>query len=290
MNTEYYRILLRTVEIGNITKAAELLGYTQSGISRIIGKVEEPLVHRNRTGITLRSEAEPLLNIARQIIGLENQLFQASEDIRQTGSSCIRIAAFRTAAVEIIPQLIRGFQEIDPLIHFEITERGKFSYVEEELQSGRVDLVFTADFACSDEEFLPLLRDDYYAVLPEGHPLGKEAVITSQMLSEYPFLISDATEENAELRAYIERVHGKNELLSMKILDDSMTVSLVEKGLGISIVAGAFLQDMTKKWSSVRWRRNSAGRSVSSAAVSLLETKVWSSLSAIHRSAFQRSA
>ena len=61
MNTEYYRILLRTVEIGNITKAAELLGYTQSGISRIIGKVEEelgtPLVHRNRTGITLRSEA-----------------------------------------------------------------------------------------------------------------------------------------------------------------------------------------------------------------------------------------
>ena len=33
----------------------------------------------------------------------------------------------------------------------------------------------------------------------------------------------------------------------MKILDDSMTVSLVEKGLGISVVAGAFLQDMTKK-------------------------------------------
>ena len=251
MNTEYYRILLRTVEIGNITKAAELLGYTQSGISRIIGKVEEelgtPLVHRNRTGITLRSEAEPLLHIVSQIIGLENQLFQASEDIRQTGSSCIRIAAFRTAAVVIIPQLIRGFRDVDPLIHFEITERGKFSYVEEELQSGRVDLAFTADFACSDEDFIPLLRDDYYAVLPEGHPLCGEAVITAQMLSEYPFLISDAAEENAELRTYIERVHGTNELLSMKILDDSMTVSLVEKGLGISVVAGAFLQDMTKK-------------------------------------------
>nr|MCR5022019.1 LysR family transcriptional regulator [Ruminococcus sp.] len=58
MNTEYYRILLRTVEIGNITKAAELLGYTQSGISRIIGKLEEelgtPIVTRNRTGIELR--------------------------------------------------------------------------------------------------------------------------------------------------------------------------------------------------------------------------------------------
>ena len=75
----------------------------------------------------------------------------------------------------------------------------------------------------------------------------EDRFITAQMLSEYPFLISDAAEENAELRTYIERVHGTNELLSMKILDDSMTVSLVEKGLGISVVAGAFLQDITKK-------------------------------------------
>ena len=106
MNTEYYRILLRTVEIGNITKAADLLGYTQSGISRIIGKVEEELgtslVHRNRTGITLRSEAEPLLHIITQIIQLENQLCQASESIRKNGGGCIRIATFRTAAVEIV--------------------------------------------------------------------------------------------------------------------------------------------------------------------------------------------
>lgn len=251
MNTEYYRILLRTVEIGNITKAADLLGYTQSGISRIIGKVEEELgtslVHRNRTGITLRSEAEPLLHIITQIIQLENQLCQASESIRKNGGGCIRIATFRTAAVEILPQLIKGFCEAEPLIHFEITERGRFSYVEEELLSGRVDLAFTADFACQDADFIPLLRDYYYAVLPEGHALCREKIISAQMLSGYPFLLSDAAEENAGLRAYIEQIHGTNDLLRMKMLDDSMTVSMVEKGLGISIVAGAFLQGITKK-------------------------------------------
>ena len=163
MNTEYYRILLRTIEIGNITKAAETLGYTQSGISRIIGKVEEELgtslVHRSRTGIRLRSYAEPLVRIITQIIQLENQLCQASESINRNGNRCIRIATFRTAAVEIIPQLIKVFCEIDPMIHFKITERGRFSYVNEEIQSGRADIAFTADFACQDSEFIPLLRD-----------------------------------------------------------------------------------------------------------------------------------
>ena len=251
MNTEYYRILLRTIEIGNITKAAETLGYTQSGISRIIGKVEEELgtslVHRSRTGIRLRSYAEPLVRIITQIIQLENQLCQASESINRNGNRCIRIATFRTAAVEIIPQLIKVFCEIDPMIHFKITERGRFSYVNEEIQSGRADIAFTADFACQDSEFIPLLRDYYYVVLPEGHPLCREKMITAQMMSPYPFLISDAAEENTKLRSYIDNMNCSNDLLHMKILDDSMTVSLVEKGLGISIVAGAFLQGITKK-------------------------------------------
>lgn len=251
MNTEYYRILQRTIEIGNITKAAELLGYTQSGISRIISKVEEELgtsiVIRNRTGIELCEHAKPLIETISKIVELENQLCQISDNIRKDANNTIRIATFRTAAVEIIPQLIKGYCEVDPLIHFEITERGRFSYVEEELQSGRADLAFTADFACADAGFLPLVRDYYYAVLPERHPLCREKLITAQMLSAYPFLISDAAEENGVLRSYIASFHDQSELVHMKMLDDSMTVSMVEKGLGISIVAGAFLQGITKK-------------------------------------------
>lgn len=251
MNTEYYRILLRTVEIGNITKAAELLGYTQSGISRIIGKLEEELgtsiVTRNRTGIELRDHAKPLIDTISQIVRLEDQLCQISDNIQKNSSNTIRIATFRTAAVEIIPQLIKGYCEVDPLVHFEITERGRFSYVEEELQSGRVDLAFTADFACADPGFLPLVRDYYYAVLPEGHPLCREKVVTAPMLSSYPFLLSDAAEENENLRNYIALLRDQSDLVRMKMLDDSMTVSMVEKGLGISIVAGAFLQGVTKK-------------------------------------------
>ena len=36
MNTEYYRIFPECVRTGNLTQAAENLGYTQSGISHIV--------------------------------------------------------------------------------------------------------------------------------------------------------------------------------------------------------------------------------------------------------------
>ena len=41
MDIGKYRALLRTVEMGNITRAAEELGYTQSAVSRIIASGQQ---------------------------------------------------------------------------------------------------------------------------------------------------------------------------------------------------------------------------------------------------------
>ena len=41
MDIGKYRALLRTVEMGNITRAAEELGYTQCAVSRIIADLEQ---------------------------------------------------------------------------------------------------------------------------------------------------------------------------------------------------------------------------------------------------------
>ena len=65
MDIGKYRALLRTVEMGNITRAAEELGYTQSAVSRIIADLEQEwgvtLLTRGRMGVVLSSAGEALL-------------------------------------------------------------------------------------------------------------------------------------------------------------------------------------------------------------------------------------
>ena len=40
MNLTKYQALLKTVELGGITRAAEAMGYTQSAVSRAIAELE----------------------------------------------------------------------------------------------------------------------------------------------------------------------------------------------------------------------------------------------------------
>ena len=60
MDIGKYRALLRTVEMGNITRAAEELGYTQSAVSRIIADLEQEwgvtLLTRGRGGAAAPSK------------------------------------------------------------------------------------------------------------------------------------------------------------------------------------------------------------------------------------------
>lgn len=57
MGLNRYEIFLKVAEVGNITRAAELLHYTQAGVSHSIAALEReagvPLLIRGSNGVTL---------------------------------------------------------------------------------------------------------------------------------------------------------------------------------------------------------------------------------------------
>ena len=67
MDTTKIKILLMAIDKGNITAAAEDLGYTASGASRAIQSLEQeigfPLLERSRIGVSATQECRKILTI-----------------------------------------------------------------------------------------------------------------------------------------------------------------------------------------------------------------------------------
>ena len=80
VNIQKYQAFLKAVEYGSFTKAAEALSYSQSGISRMIGDLEQEwniiLLERGRGGVRLTSDGLRLLPYAQNVCAEYKKLFR----------------------------------------------------------------------------------------------------------------------------------------------------------------------------------------------------------------------
>lgn len=77
-----YIALLKVIEVGSFTKAADLLGYTQPALSQMIASLEKELsikiLYRSRYGIRLTPEGERLYPSYQSGIGVDILRFRPS--------------------------------------------------------------------------------------------------------------------------------------------------------------------------------------------------------------------
>ena len=99
MNIRKYEAYVRAVELGSLSKAAEQLGYTQSGMSHMMQSLEEevgfPLMVRTSTGILPNSEGELLLPIIRQLLNTNESLEQHIAKIKGADTALPRIPVWQ---------------------------------------------------------------------------------------------------------------------------------------------------------------------------------------------------
>ena len=108
MDTKKYEVFEKTVELSSLTKAAEELGLTQSGVSHIIAALEEefgfPLLTRSRTGARLTPEGEKIMPFLRDILRSQEQLDQTAAELLYLGVAgdalCARIVNLKGGAAQ----------------------------------------------------------------------------------------------------------------------------------------------------------------------------------------------
>lgn len=242
-SVQKYLAFVKTVECGSFTKAAELLSYSQSGISRMIGDLEREwrvtLLERGRSGVRLTSEGIRLLPYAKRVCDEYEKLQSEVDEINELKSGLIRIGTFSSVATHWLPGIIREFQKEYPNIDYELL-LGDYTEIETWISEGRVDCGFLRLPAQNELETMFLEQDRLLVVLPEDHPLAAREKIPLSALCNEPFMLLEKGAK-AEVSEIFER-SGLRPKVHFTTWDDYAIMSMVESGLGVSILPELILK------------------------------------------------
>ncbi|MBO0457055.1 LysR family transcriptional regulator [Enterococcus hulanensis] len=243
MNIQKYMAFVKTVELGSFTKAAKIMNYSQSGISRMINDLEQEwgitLLERNRAGLRLTSDGMNILPYAKELAEKYQTLQNQLAELGHLDTGLIRIGTFSSVATHWLPEMIQHFQADYPNIDFELL-LGDYEEIEQWIIDGRVDFGFSRLPAAHDLDQQFLHADEQLVVLPQGHPLLAKEKINVTDLEAQPFILleregtSDITELLADAQVQPQ--------IKFRTWDDYSILAMVEKNLGISILPKLILQ------------------------------------------------
>ena len=149
MESEKLRLLLKTVELGSLSRAATAMGYTQSAASYAIQSLEEELgvtmLHRSKRGTQLTTDGAFLISYVRDCVSSVNKLYTTAHFIQGVQIGVLRVAAFSSIMITCLPEVIRRFHTAFPNITIDILSgTGRYAEMEEYLLNGTVDCSFVS--------------------------------------------------------------------------------------------------------------------------------------------------
>lgn len=228
------------MQMGTTTRAAAMLNTTQPSVSRRIAELQSATelklfdLHQGRLRPT--SEGKLLYKtIQKHFDGLE-RIESVAAIMRKSGTGVLRLASTPTLAVGLLPRVVNKFLQKFPNTYFNIQTLSTQQLVDY-LHQDLIDLAFTtAHF--DQHDFQPVLihKSNAVCVMPFGHPLSSEPVITLRMLKGLPLLSLNDTDELAvKIRTQLQAHHIPDDFIIETT--SSLTIcSLVIAGTGIGIV------------------------------------------------------
>lgn len=229
--------LLKVIEVGSFTKAAELLGYTQPALSQMIASLEKELsiklLYRSRYGIRLTPEGERLYPSIQSSVAQYENMRRTAEEISDLSSGIVRIGTVSSVSCHWLPEIISRFWQEYPNIQL-VLHQGDYTTIPEWVRTGAVDFGFVNPRAVKGMETIFVKSGEFQAVFPVDHPLANRRSISLEDLAEEPYLLLDEGAYSEPLEAF--SAVGITPNIKLRVHDDYSILSMVERGLGISIL------------------------------------------------------
>jgi len=227
----------------NVTAAADKLFTSQPGVSSQIKRLEDELgvtiFERSGKHISgLTPEGELLVKRFEKILNEVENVKRLADDFSHPDSGLLSIATTHTQARYVLPPIISEFRERYPNVQLQINQ-GTPEQIASLTDTGGADIGIATEALELFENLilLPCYRWNRCLMVPKGHPLVNEGLLTLETIAQYPIITYTFGVAD---RSVINRAFTKQGL-EMKVVltaaDAEVIKEYVRNGLGIGICA-----------------------------------------------------
>uniref|UniRef100_A0AAU2JID4 LysR substrate-binding domain-containing protein n=1 Tax=Streptomyces sp. NBC_00049 TaxID=2903617 RepID=A0AAU2JID4_9ACTN len=245
IDVQRLRVLRAVAEHGSFNRAAAALLLTPSAVSQHIAALERTLGHpvavRSTRGVTLTEPGRMLVETAETIAA---ELDRVRHEIGRITAARPRltVATFTSGGRHLLPEALSRFVAAHPEVELTVRE-GEPEDAVPMVRGGAADLALAYHFdgpppVRPDErpglDWVPLMEDPLWLVLPRGHRLADRSSIGPAELAGDRWVLGCLKTE-AFLRRYAE-LAGFELRVAASTTDYFFAQTLVAAGVGVSLV------------------------------------------------------
>ena len=208
------RALALVLDLGSISAAASVLGYTQSAVSQQLAALEREvgtaLVDRSQRPLRATHAGASLRPHVERVLAALGGAEAALEDLHG-GTPRLRLAAFPSALSSFVPTAVRDLRRTHSQLVVQILQLETREAVER-LRAGDADLAVVHHIpgvAVPETAGLQrrrLLVDHLHVVVPEGHRLARRDAVSVADLEAEPLILPRRDTPAGRFRSLVEHL------------------------------------------------------------------------------------
>ena len=242
MDTKKYEALLASINMGSFTKAAEVLGCTQSGLTHMMNGLEQEfgfqLLIRGHHGVKPTPNCSRILPYIQKLVEANTALDVEIKRVNTMKDSVIRIGSYTSIIMHWLSDAVKKFNTDYPDITVEIKDGGADEIYGRGMD-GTVDIGFLSRQEEYKTEWIPLKKDPLLAIMPpDDSHTAKQIPLTD--FNGKKFLMPSYGLNKDIYRVF--KKYGITPDISNSHMNYVVILSMVERGLGMSILSELLLK------------------------------------------------